>query len=505
MASVFELAEEAVKSEAGRDAREVAGGTRPSEVTDAWSAIRSADVGGVVRMLHTALGSSTAPAEDPRVPPGDQVGSPTCKGGGATHSASQPEAMRDRQQQPHSLEGSNHAQQQMSFRQRLEELAREHEDLQAWCETLSTDNRKLRGHLASADDERDARQKELAEKQKFLEQEQRTVASFKESNRQVTNMLNMEKQNAIKEQERVKGLVRDKQREIKDLEDRLHVLAGGGSYNPGDLPGPRQPGLPPPGMPPTGLPMPGPPPPGPPPPGLPPRHPMPLLPCSGSGGCPGSDFIREYMQQDTAPSFDTPGCHAAIMDADHNGADRERGADPDRSSGAGTKRGSGLEDGRGCSARRSRSRSDSSSSSRGSSRRRRRRSRRGSGSCSGRSRSRRSGMSSRGGSRSQSSRRHRHRRRVRHHSRSGNRQKSRGSQQQQSRLQTLQMPQQSQLQPQLPHQTMPHHHMQPPMPLQPMPHWPPMGPMLPHGPVPSGDWWRGPRPCPPVGWAGPAC
>merc|ERR1719195_1828089 len=223
-------------------------------------------------MLHTALGSSTGPAEDPRVPAGDQAGSPARKGGGAAHSASQPEASHDQQQQPHSLEGSTHAQQQPSFRQRLEDLAREHEDLQAWCETLSTDNRKLRGHLASADDEREARQKELAEKQKVLEQEQRTVASLKESNRQVTNMLNMEKQNAMKEHERLV----DKQWEINELQERIHALAGGGAYNPGDLPGP-----PPPGLPPTGLPMPGPPPPGPPPP----------------GGCPGGDFIREYMQQ----------------------------------------------------------------------------------------------------------------------------------------------------------------------------------------------------------------
>lgn len=510
MASVFELAEEAVKSEAGRVASEVAGGARPSEVTDAWSAIRSADVGGVVRMLHTALGSSTGPAEDPRVPPGDQAASPARKGGGAAHSASQPEALRDQQRQPPGVEGSNHAQ-QPSFRQRLEELAREHEDMQAWCETLSTDNRKLRGHLASADDEREARQKELSEKQKVLEQEQRTVASLKESNRQVTNMLNMEKQNAMKEHERVKGLVSDKQREIKELQERIHVLAGGGVYNPGDLPGPPPPGLPPPGMSPNGLPMPGPPPPGLPPPGLLPRHPMPMLPCSQSGGCPGSDFIREYMQQDTAPSFDTPGSHAAQhvdeRDDDHSGADRERGSDPDRASGAGMRRGSGPED-RGRSSRRSRSRSDSSSSSRGSSRRRRRRSRRGSGSGSGRSRSRRSRPSRSGGSRSESSRRHRRRRRVRHRSQSGNR-PPRGAQQQQSQQsrlqQPLQMPQQSQLQPQLQHQAMPHHHMQPPMPMQPMPHWPPMGPMLPHGPVPPGDWWRGPRPCPPVGWAGPAC
>merc|ERR1719433_2061699 len=373
-------------------------------------------------MLHTALGSSTGPAEDPRVPAGDQAGSPARKGGGAAHSASQPEASHDQQQQPHGLEGSNHAQQQPSFRQRLEDLAREHEDLQAWCETLSTDNRKLRGHLASADDEREARQKELSEKQKVLEQEQRTVASLKESNRQVTNMLNMEKQNAMKEHERLV----DKQREIKELQERIHALAGGGAYNPGDLPGP-----PPPGLPPTGLPMPGPPPP--PPPGLLPRHPMPMLPCSQPGGCPGGDFIREYMQQDAAPSFDTPGSHAAIADErddDHNGADRERGADPDRASRAGSRRGSGPED-RGRSARRSRSRSESSSSSRGSSRRRRRRSRRGSGSGSGRSRSRRSEPSRSGGSRSESCRRHRRRRRGRHRSQSGNR-PPRGAQREQS-------------------------------------------------------------------------
>merc|ERR1719362_263040 len=322
-------------------------------------------------MLHTALGSSTAPPEDPRIPADDQASSPASRGGGDAHTASQQELLREQQQQPHGMEGSNHGQPQLSFRQRLEELAREHEDLQAWCETLSTDNKKLRGHLASADDEREARQKELAEKQKVLEQEQRTVASLKESNRQVTNMLNMEKQNAIQEHERVKGLVGDKQREIKDLHERLQTLAGG-AYNPGDLPGPPPPGLPPPGMPPTGLPLPGPPPPGPPPPGLPPRHPMPLLSASLPGGCPGSDFIRDYMQQDAVPSFDTPGSHAAQhgdeRDDNHSGADRERGPDPDRTNSADK-------------------RSDSSSSSRGSSRRRRRRSRRGSRSGSRRSRS----------------------------------------------------------------------------------------------------------------------
>merc|ERR1719223_1304042 len=431
-------------------------------------------------MLHTALGSSTASPEDPRIPADDQASSPASRGGGDAHTASQQELLREQQQQPHGMEGSNHGQPQLSFRQRLEELAREHEDLQAWCETLSTDNKKLRGHLASADDEREARQKELAEKQKCLEQEQRTVASLKESNRQVTNMLNMEKQNTLKEHERVKGLVSDKQREIKDLEERLHVLAGGGAYNPGDLPGP-PPVLPsPPGMPATGLPLPGPPPPGPPPLGLPPHHPMPLLPCSQPGGCPGTDYIRDYMQQDTPTSFETPGSHAAQQGDERedarNGVDGEMRADPDRSSGAGMRR--DPEDNRDCTERRSRSRSDSSSSSRGSSRRRRR---------------------------------HRRRRRGRHHSRSGNRPPSRGAQQQQqqqqqSGQQSFQMPQQSQLQPQLaPHQAMPHHHMQPQMPLQPMPHWPHMGTMMPPGPVPPSDWWRGPRPCPPAGWAGPTC
>eukprot|EP00418_Pyrodinium_bahamense_P067085 CAMPEP_0179098576 /NCGR_PEP_ID=MMETSP0796-20121207/45435_1 /TAXON_ID=73915 /ORGANISM="Pyrodinium bahamense, Strain pbaha01" /LENGTH=242 /DNA_ID=CAMNT_0020796359 /DNA_START=117 /DNA_END=841 /DNA_ORIENTATION=+ len=196
MTSVFELSEVSRSAMAGGDEGMADG--PPGAVAEAWNAISRADVGGVVRMLHNALG--TAGPETP--PPSSQTG---------------PQAAADSEGPKSGADGA--AQKpgsRASFRQRLEELATEHEELQAWCSTLASDNQQLRGRLVSLAEDRDQKERELDKKQRALEDEQRAVASMQD-----------EKQAAVDEKHRARAALEERQRAVEALEEKLRAALAG--------------------------------------------------------------------------------------------------------------------------------------------------------------------------------------------------------------------------------------------------------------------------------------
>lgn len=184
MSTVFEQSEASPNLLQSGD-MSVAHGTVPAGVADAWTAISRNDVSGVAALLHSALGTDAAAP-------------------GAGDAADVQQQAQQQQQQPQVK-----VKQKPSFRQRLEKIAQEHEQLQTQCDGLAADNDRLRGLVTSLEEERDSRQRIADERQRTLEDELqeklREVVALEEKHEQMRRRFDDEKNSVEEERQKAQS------------------------------------------------------------------------------------------------------------------------------------------------------------------------------------------------------------------------------------------------------------------------------------------------------------